>query len=91
MARFSSVGLTSVATSISFEFLLAGFQVLASLGLHVGLGRFHAALELSDFALEEMHALDGLVNLVDQPLLFEQVEIEFADQLRHFTRVRESS
>ena len=42
-----------------------------------------AALELPDFALEEIDTFDGLVNLVDQALFFEQVEIELADKLRH--------
>ena len=54
------------------EFLAARAQILARFGLDVGLGGFDAALELADFALEGMHALDRLVNLVDQALLFER-------------------
>ena len=42
------------------QLLPAPPQVLARLGLHVGFRRVHAALELHNFALEEMHALHGL-------------------------------
>ena len=36
-----------------------------------------------DFAFEEMDALDGLADFVDEALLFERIEIEFAEAARH--------
>ena len=77
------MGLTSLANSISREFLAAGLQVLAGFGLDVGFRGFDAAFELHDFAFEEMNTLDGLANLFDQALFLERIEIEIAHAVGH--------
>ena len=65
------------------NFLAAGFQFLARFGEHVGLGSFHAALELHDFAFERLNALDRLAHFVDQALFLEGIEIDLADAHGH--------
>ena len=66
------------------KFLPARFQFLAGFGENVGLRGLDAALELDDFALEGLNALDRLAHLVDQALLLERIEIDFADAHGHF-------
>ena len=78
MPRFSS-GRAHFAGDFDFAQLgAARLQFLARFGLHIGLRSFHAPLELDRFALEEMHALHGLADLFDQPLLLQRIEIEAA-------------
>src|SRR6185437_13810770 len=66
------------------QLLAAGPKDFASLGLHVGFRRVDATFELGNFALEKVHALDGLVNFVDQALFFERMKVDLANKTRHF-------
>ena len=65
------------------EFLAAGEEIFARFGLDVGLRGFDAALKLDDFAFEEVNALDGLADFVDQTLFLERIEVEFAKAAGH--------
>ena len=65
------------------ELLATGAEIFARFGLDIGLRCFDAALELDDFAFEEMNALDGLADFVDQALLFERIEVELAKAAGH--------
>src|SRR5487761_148237 len=49
----------------------AVFQIASRFGENVAFRSVYAALELDDFALEGVNALDGLTKFVDQPLAFE--------------------
>src|SRR5262249_52095624 len=49
----------------------------------LALAGVNAALEASGFAFQRVHAFDGLANLVNQALAFEEMEFERTRELRH--------
>ncbi len=66
------------------DFRALAFQFAARFGGVIALAGFGAAFELARLALQHLHPLDGLANLVDQPLFLNGVELNVANQLRHF-------
>ena len=74
--RLSSVKSDLAGDSDLSQFRAARAQFLARFGGSLALGGVGAALEPAGLALERMQPLDGVADLVDQPLLFDWVELD---------------